>query len=374
MAMTYLLDTVLENSTYICCGRKGFVFPGFSYCLFSEKAMTRDFTMIANADHLTAALAAAAELARSGTYLYSPEAKKGIVFPVSIPQSPESEVSSNTSDEEDKDCEEDAERRIARSRERNREHARRTRLRKKAQLESLQSKVKGLQADSKVLKQSLEECSIASILVGLASGETHTMTQSLVNEATVDGEQDLRIVGGKRKRFVSDVSDRIPQALKINIDGQNTLIGGGRTHINWKTGIYSDENGNKRQLNHDHLESLRYVSSTMLSYNRISDTDTRFSTLFPFSRERNRMHAKMTRDRKKSFISTIETTIEKLETDNKRMKEALEEVIQTHFKSSACVPGVTPVSSPQAHSRPTPQHDISQLDLSPPTKRARVAM
>ena len=39
--------------------------------------------------------------------------------------------------------EEDAEKRLARSRERNREHARRTRLRKKAQLEALQSKVKG---------------------------------------------------------------------------------------------------------------------------------------------------------------------------------------------------------------------------------------
>jgi hypothetical protein len=221
-----------------------------------------------------------------------------------------------------------------------------------------------------VLKQSLEECSIASILVGLASGETHTIAQSLVNEATVVEEQDvLRIDGGKRKRFVSDVSDRIPQALKINIDGQNTLIGGGRTHINWKTGVYTDENGNKRQLNHDHLESLRYVSSTMLSYNRIIDTDTRF-----FSRERNRMHAKMTRDRKKSFISTIEKTIEKLETNNKRMKEALQEVIQTHFKSSACVPGVTPVSSPQADSLPTPKYDIPHFDLCPPTKRARIAM
>jgi hypothetical protein len=363
MAMTYLLDTHLENRSRVL----HFV---------SDKKMTRrDFTIVAKADHLAAALAAAAELARSGTYLYSPEVKKGIVFPVSIPQSPASEVSSNTSDEEDKDCEEDAERRMARSRERNREHARRTRLRKKAQLESLQSKVKGLQADSKVLKQSLEECSIASILVGLASGETHTITQSLVNEATVVEEQDvLRIVGGKRKRFVSDVSDRIPQALKIKIDGQNTLIGGGRTHINWKTGVYTDDNGNKRQLTHDHLESLRYVSSIMLSYNRLRiDTDTCFSTLFPFSRERNRMHAKMTRDRKKSFISTIEKTIEKLETNNKRMKEALQEVIRTHFKSSTCVPGVTPVSSPQAHSLPTPQYDILHLDLSPPTKRARIA-
>lgn len=214
--------------------------------------------MVANNDHLAAALAAAVELAKSGTFLYSPDVRGGMGFPISIPQSPASEIVSSTSDEEDKDCEEDAEKRVARSRERNREHARRTRLRKKAQLEALQSKVKGLQAESKVLKQSLEECNIASILVGLASGETDTAIQPLVDEATVVEEQDvLRLAGGKRKRFVSDISDKIPQPLKINIDGESTLIGGGRTHINWKTGVYTDENGNKRQLNHKHLESLR---------------------------------------------------------------------------------------------------------------------
>jgi hypothetical protein len=58
------------------------------------------------------------------------------------------------------------------------------------------------------------------------------------------------------------------------------------------------------------------------------------------------MHAKMTRDRKKSFISTIEKSIEDLNSNNQRMKNALTDVIQTHFKSSTPVPGVTPVSSP----------------------------
>ena len=54
------------------------------------------------------------------------------------------------------------------------------------------------------------------------------------------------------------------------------------------------------------------------------------------SRERNRMHAKMTRDRKKGFISAIERTIEELETDNKRMRDALAKVADS----------VTPLSSP----------------------------
>ena len=44
------------------------------------------------------------------------------------------------------------------------------------------------------------------------------------------------------------------------------------------------------------------------------------------SRERNRIHAKMTRDRKKSFIVTIEKTIEELESSNQRMNAVLKDV------------------------------------------------
>lgn len=58
------------------------------------------------------------------------------------------------------------------------------------------------------------------------------------------------------------------------------------------------------------------------------------------------MHAKMTRDRKKSFISTVEQTIEELESTNERMRAVMTEVIQTHFKSAQGLPGVTPNTSP----------------------------
>jgi Basic region leucine zipper len=47
------------------------------------------------------------------------------------------------------------------------------------------------------------------------------------------------------------------------------------------------------------------------------------------SRERNRMHAKMTRDRKKSYLATIETTIATLERDNQRMREVLAKLSRT---------------------------------------------
>jgi hypothetical protein len=115
-------------------------------------------------------------------------------------------------------------------------------------------------------------------LVGLSSVERDATVQALVKEASeIENKEIFKVVGGKRKRFVSDASSssstcdqRCPsQPLKIKINGKPTLIGGGRTHINWKSGVYVDENGTHRQLTHDQLEALR--------------------------RERNRMHAKMTR-------------------------------------------------------------------------------
>jgi len=41
-------------------------------------------------------------------------------------------------------------------------------------------------------------------------------------------------------------------------------------------------------------------------------------------RERNRMHAKMTRDRKKSFIASLKRVIIKLEGENQRLREELD--------------------------------------------------
>ena len=243
-------------------------------------------------DALAAAVAAAAEIAKNGGgFLFNTPNVAGVhtetpsalsmMFPTTarqfLEQTPHllqsqqrnvDESCTHASDEDDdrENDEEDAERRMARSRERNREHARRTRLRKKAQLEALQGKVKGLQAENSVLKQSLEECSIASILVGLSSDseDNHNSSsgiQHLLQEAITTPDENSKIVkliGNKRRRFVSDASDMKPaQPLKINIDGQTTLIGGGRTHINWKSGVYSDESGSQRQLTQDQLEGLR---------------------------------------------------------------------------------------------------------------------
>ena len=261
-------------------------------------------------DPLAVALAAAAALARNGgTFLYESTAASpgtsadrvpspSVSSPSRSPsQSPiliagssnnsdcgeqEHDDDDNSGNHQDNDGmsgneEEDAKRRMARSRERNREHARRTRRRKKAQLEALQSKVQDLQVENKTLKQSLEECRIASILVGFSvsdGDDRDAVIQSLLKEANeIEGKEIFkRLMGGKRTRFVSDASDianagvtasfvsgsSVSVPLKIEINGQTAIIGGdGKSHLNWKTGVYTDENGVRSLLTNQQLESLR---------------------------------------------------------------------------------------------------------------------
>jgi hypothetical protein len=64
------------------------------------------------------------------------------------------------------------------------------------------------------------------------------------------------------------------------------------------------------------------------------------------------MHAKMTRDRKKCFISTVEKTILSLENENKRMRHVLATVAsmggaEEHTPKASPPKNVTPMATPQ---------------------------
>ena len=224
----------------------------FHSCLHMLHVIENIAMAFEETEALAAAVAAAAEIAKNSN-IFVREKEEG--------EEKSSEKAGNVThvnetNENQEGDEEDVEKRLARSRERNREHARRTRLRKKAQMEALQTKVSQLQEEGRVLKQSIEDCSIASILVGLSSG--NQQTSSLFDVQQKQEPTPKLLKSGKRKRFSVDIeSSSSAQPIKLDIEGQTTLIGGGKTHINWKRGVYSDENGVQRQLTQDQLESLR---------------------------------------------------------------------------------------------------------------------
>ena len=156
----------------------------------------------------------------------------------------------------------DGERRLL-ARERNKEHARKTRLRKKEQLQSLKSRVNELEEEGRRLKQQIEACSVASILVGLSHGSsTGQEGMSGADSSAQPKNYGETLSGGKRKRFLSlDGEEPSPPPMELNIKGHITLVGGpageGKTQINWKTGVYFDDQGQRHQLTKKELEELR---------------------------------------------------------------------------------------------------------------------
>jgi hypothetical protein len=185
--------------------------------------------------------------------------------------------------------------RLARCRERNREHARRTRLRKKAQLQALQQKCNGLQAERDHLQRILEDRRVASILLNLSGNadpsqlfqlvplEEETMTvapakgpptltpcttKAIALPDTRNEENDCN--GGNTNKAGTHNSKnsntkpprKSPQsnALCITIDGVPTVLSA-KSHVNWKTGVYLDRHGRQQRLDARQLESLRYVQT-----------------------------------------------------------------------------------------------------------------
>jgi hypothetical protein len=159
---------------------------------------------------------------------------------------------------------EDASTRLQRSRERNREHARRTRLRKKAQLQALQGKYKGMLAEKQTLEQKLQDRSIASILLGLSTTSTsnddedasHPPAEDVVSSLLREDTHSSEVVTcTRRKRGSPEISAPVTP-LTVSIDGVPTAISC-KSHINWKSGTYSDEQGLHKQMTAEELETLR---------------------------------------------------------------------------------------------------------------------
>lgn len=140
--------------------------------------------------------------------------------------------------------------RIARSRERNREHARRTRLRKKALLHDLQLRIEQLEAEKTALRQSIEECSIASILLGLSGNSLDEDDDIVARSVEVGATAPLK----ERKCVITLDSSE----LVIKVNGVDTVVSGnGKAHVNWRTGVYTDDKGVQHHLSPTELALLR---------------------------------------------------------------------------------------------------------------------
>ena len=116
---------------------------------------------------------------------------------------------------------------------------------------------------------------IASILIGLSCGDgraqdaaTMVSNESRATSASTAATTSFSasLTMGKRKRFLSlDGEESTPSPMELDIKGSITLVGGNNGHndktcMNWKTGVYFDEDGRRMQLTIGELKALRSVT------------------------------------------------------------------------------------------------------------------
>lgn len=243
---------------------------------------------------------------------------------------------------------------IVKFRERNREHAKNTRLRKKVAMDGMKTKLLELQHESIHLQKMMDERNTANILLAFSSTDSSRRPSyddltTLVPENSDDtgsiisgGDIIEHLRSSVRQEIHGQHDDHVPKRIRrdssfsysetaeensvVNmiemqdeIDAlDNELADGGDqmaaamdeqhhhifqpipdSTVNWKTGIVINAQGNER---------------------RLSDTE-----MYQFRKERNRIHAKMTRDRKKLFTTRMQKLITTLEHQNAKLRHRLSE-------------------------------------------------
>lgn len=185
--------------------------------------------------------------------------------------------------------------RLQRSRERNRMHARKTRQRKKEHMQKLQSRADDLKDDQIRLKQAINEKSTASILVGLFAG----------GENAVPADPKVEMLLKRPSDEIPDAS-KIPELPALILPGQHT---GKRKS--------SSDDENDEPIPEDGIDYQ------LLGKDRAHCTPAELDQI---RRERNRMHAKRTRDRKRIFMEEMEGMCKTLEEENALLQSHYDEL------------------------------------------------
>lgn len=191
------------------------------------------------------------------------------------------------------------------SRERNRVHAQRTRQRKKEQMQGLQGRVDVLKDEQIRLRQVINEKNTANILVGLFAQNTSVDVFANIEDPHVD---ELL------KRSVDDIPDtsKIPELPALILPGQ---------HASKSRRAASPSESEQDMLGIDGIDL------ELLGRDRSQCTPQELDKI---RRERNRMHAKRTRDRKRMFTDKLSEMSRILQEENDVLKEYISKIDPTY--------------------------------------------
>ena len=193
----------------------------------------------------------------------------------------------------------------ATSRERNRIHARKTRQRKKEQMQTLQGKAEQLKNEQIQLKMSINEKNTANILCCLFTSSNDTSSSQSKTE-------DPRVEALLRRP-----TEEIPDASKLPAL-QPLILPSGAQHSKKKGGNNDDEH-------EDVIFSKDDLPDDGIDYDLLGKDRSKCTPaeLDQIRRERNRMHAKRTRDRKRLFMEEMAEMCKALEDENMLLQNHL---------------------------------------------------
>lgn len=214
-------------------------------------------------------------------------------------------------------------------------HARKTRQRKKEHIHHLQSHAEELKKEQLRLRLLINEKNTASILVCLFSTEE----KNEINKADDPEIEDLL------RRSIQDIPDasKVPELPALILPGQH------KVKKRATASTFSPELIGSTHPQHE-------LPDDGIDYELLGKDRSKCSSaeLDQIRRERNRMHAKRTRDRKRMFMEEMEGIIKKLQQENV--------LLERHYVSlggepihTASSEGTPLLVSPRIHaSKPAP--------------------
>jgi len=177
-------------------------------------------------------------------------------------------------------------------------HARKTRQRKKEQMKTLEQQVEVLKAHQVTLKLRIEEKNTVNILVELYG--TKCEGDAVTMDPTVEG---------LLKRLTDEIPDssKIPELPALILPGQHSNRRKGQDGGTNVTQEYPDDG----------------IDYKLLAKDRATCSQAELDRI---RRERNRMHAKRTRDRKRIFVEEMDGIIKQLDGENRLLETYLESI------------------------------------------------
>ena len=240
------------------------------------------------------------------------------------------------------------------SRERNRMHARKTRQRKKEHMSALQERCAKLKNDQLRLRQSINEKNTASILLGMF-GKSPATDDAAASAASVDAKVDALL-----KRSVEDIPDasQIPELPALILPGQHSSKKIREAASAAVVAAVSGDEGDAMVATaaavppakplHPAVNAQGHLPDDGIDYDLLSKDRSKCTPaeLDQIRRERNRMHAKRTRDRKRIFMEEMEVMIKQLEEENQALQDHLDSLnANGDANASSSVPASAPIST-----------------------------